>query len=92
METAAYSTTMALSTLRKLLARKDFRRGGGIEFRRRERLFGASGPGRSKRLSSGVKLEKLGDAYDPRADKCLNRRSCGWWRRPPPQMQNDLMP
>ena len=32
---------------------------------------GADGPGRSSRLAAGIKLEKIGDDYDPRADTCL---------------------
>ena len=50
MKTTGYSTTMALSTLRKLLGTQYLRRGDGIlttpESRRKERLFGASGTGR----------------------------------------------
>ena len=76
--TKAYSTTMALSTLNKLLAGSALRRGygigdlrvSGIDARRRERLFG-EGPGRVKRLAAGVKLETLGDDYDPRKDTCV---------------------
>ena len=70
---------MALSTLRKLLAARALRTGygiedlriKGIESRRRERVFGADGPGRSSRLAAGVKLEKMDDKYDPRTDTCV---------------------
>ena len=44
---------------------------GGIEWRRRERVFGATGSGRSKGLSTGIKIEKLGADYDPREDTVL---------------------
>ena len=36
---------------------------------RNERLFGLSG--RSSYRSNGIKLEKLGDDYDPRDDSCV---------------------
>ena len=76
VKTKGYSTTMALSTLRKLLATQYLRRGDGIlttpESRRKERLFGASGTGRLTCGSTGVKLEKLrGDGYNPRDDTCM---------------------
>ena len=49
--TKGYSTTMALSTLNKLLAAQVLRSGDGVfsipESRRKERLFGASGAGRT---------------------------------------------
>ena len=38
---------------------------------RTERLFGVSGPGRTRALSTGVKIEKLGAEYDPHADTCI---------------------
>ena len=76
MQTKQYSTTMALSTLRKLLAGRALRRGYGleglrvkaIESRTTERLLEV---GRSTRLSTGIKLEKLGEDYNPRDDTCL---------------------
>ena len=37
--------------------------------RRSERLFGDAG--RTSYRSSGVKLEKLEDGYDPREDSCI---------------------
>ena len=43
----------------------------GIASRRRERIFGETGTGRSKYLSTGIKLEQLGAEYDPRNDTCL---------------------
>ena len=72
-----YTTTASLSILQKMLAGKALRTGygiealrvGGIESRRRERIFGATGTGRSKGLSTGIKIEKLGADYDPLVDK-----------------------
>lgn len=74
--TKGYSTSMALSTLKKLLAQRYLRRGDGIiatpESRRKERLFGEHGMGRSSRLCTNVKLEKLrGNKYEPREDTCV---------------------
>ena len=50
VKSKGYSTTMALSTLRKLLATQYLRRGDGVlttpDARRKERLFGAGGTGR----------------------------------------------
>ena len=43
----------------------------GIESRRKERVFGATGSGRTKGLSTGIKIEKLGAEYDPREDTVL---------------------
>ena len=66
---------MALSPLNKLLAAQVLRSGDGVfsipESRRKERLFGVTGIGRTKALSTGVKIEKLGADYDPRADTCI---------------------
>ena len=74
-KTKGYSTTLALSTMRNLISAQTLRRGDGIvalpATRRNERLFGNSGQGRSKGLSLGVKLEKLGREYDPRYDSCI---------------------
>ena len=72
--TRGYSTTMALSTLKNLLATQYLRRGDGIiatpESRRKARLFSS---GRLTLGSSGVKLKKLtGDGYDPTADTCIS--------------------
>lgn len=74
--TTGYSTSMALSTLKKLLGQRYLRRGDGIiatpESRRKERLFGEHGTGRSSRLCTNVKLEKLrGSRYEPAEDTCL---------------------
>ena len=75
VQTKGYSTTMALSTLKKLLGKQYIRRGDGIislpASRRKERLFGAAGAGRTKALSTGVKIEKLESDYDPREDTVL---------------------
>ena len=78
VETKKYSTTMAVSTLRNLLSDRALRTGYGIEdlrvraieSRRRERVFGAGGPGRSK-APRAVKPEKVGDEYDPRTDTAM---------------------
>ena len=69
----AFPTTMALSTLRKLLSKGYLRRGGGVACtpaaRRAERLFGQ---GRTKAERAGAcKIELLGQDYDPRQDTCI---------------------
>ena len=74
--TKGYSTTMALSTLKTMLAAQHLRRGDGIiatpDSRRKERLFGVHSKGRTKDSSTGIKLEKLrGDGYQPLQDTCL---------------------
>ena len=73
--TKGYSTTLSLSTLKHMLASKYLRQGDGIISiplsRRTERLFGKHGSGRTKFLSTGVKLEKLGADYNPREDTCV---------------------
>ena len=75
MTTKGSSTSQALGTLRTLLAAQKLRRGEGPvvmpESRRNERLFGADGRGRSSRLSTGVKFEKLGDNYNTKEDTCI---------------------
>ena len=76
VETKGYSTTMALSTFRKVEAVQILRRGAGgdVEMpasRVSERVFGEGGPGRSKALSTGLHMSQLGSEYDPRADSCL---------------------
>ena len=75
----ATSTTASRSILQKCLAGKALRTGYGIEdlsvsgiaSRRRERVFGETGSGRSKGLSTGIKIEKLGAEYEPRNDTVL---------------------
>ena len=73
--TIGYSTTMAISTMRNLIASQKLRRGDGPvtipQSRRNERVFGVTGSGRSKALRSSVKLENLGKEYNPRYDSCL---------------------
>lgn len=73
--TRGYSTTMAISTLQKLLAAQVLRRGDGAvttpASRRKERLFGAAGCGRTSVTAAGVNFEKLGADYDPRNDTCM---------------------
>ena len=66
---------MALGTLRHLLATDYLRRGDGIiataDSRRKERLFGVTGTGRTCDRVAGVKLETLGDGYKAREDTCI---------------------
>ena len=68
------STTMSLSVLKHMLMQSQLRRGDGLysvpDSRRTERLLNT---GRTKHLSTGIKLEKLGvdDSYDPRSDTCV---------------------
>ena len=73
--TRGNSTSMAISTLKNMLATSYLRRGDGIvatpATRRKERLFGKTGNGRSSLTSHGIKLENLGAEYDPRADTCV---------------------
>ena len=65
---------MAVSTLNHMLMQQQLRRGDGLvaipESRRTERLMCT---GRTKHLSTGLKLEKLNcaDSYDPRFDTCV---------------------
>ena len=52
------------------------RRGDGViaapDSRRKQRLFGVHGRGRTKDLANGIKLEKLlTPDYDPRSDTCI---------------------
>ena len=64
---------MAISIMKNLLVTQRLRRGEGPIIyptsRRAERLFGEQG--RTKRTSSKIKLEKLGDDYNPRNDSVL---------------------
>jgi hypothetical protein len=76
--TKGYSTSMALSTLRKLIGNQYLNRGDGIYAnpmsRRRERLFGQWGTGRTKcesRLGSCEAKMGTCDGFDPREDTCL---------------------
>ena len=75
VKTAGYSTSMSLSTLKHLLVTQYLRRGDGIistpAARRKTRLFGVHGAGRSTLGSSGVKTEVRGSDYDPKADTCI---------------------
>lgn len=75
VRTKGYDTTMALSTLRNLLATQQLRRGDGVakiqESRRHEHLFGESGTGRMSLCRAGIKVEKLGVEYVPRYDTCV---------------------
>ena len=67
---------MAISGMRHLLMQNVLRRGDGLhqvpDSRRTERLLEFLGEqGRTKLLSSGIKLEKLGAEYNPREDTCV---------------------
>ena len=66
---------MAISTLRKLLGTQYLRRGDGIlstpDARRKERLFGETGPGRLYSAGTGMKKFAEKDAYQPCDDTCL---------------------
>lgn len=69
--TVGYATTMAISTLRKLLGQQMLRRGDGVlalpDSRRKERLLA----GRTKLASKEVKMEVLMRDYNPREDTCI---------------------
>ena len=69
--TVGYATTMAISTLRKLLGAQLLRRGDGVialpDSRRKERLLA----GRTKLASKEVKMEVLMSDYKPREDTCI---------------------
>jgi hypothetical protein len=71
VETTGYRSTMALSTMNKLLGVQYLRQGGGIasvpQTRKKERLFGAHGTGRSSLAC--VKVENYG--YKPKDDSCI---------------------
>lgn len=76
--TKGYSTTMAISTLKNLLSSQILRRGSGLyatpATRRKERLFGVGGTGRSSLPASGVKQEQralIASGYDPQKDTCI---------------------
>ena len=75
MKTKGYSTTMAIYTLKNMLVGQLLRRGDGvISFpvsRRHDRLFAAGGAGRTKVMSSSIKIEKLDAGYDPLDDTCI---------------------
>ena len=74
--TKGYSTTMALSTFRKVEARQVLRRDVAEDVsmplgRVHERVFGEGGPGRSKARSAGLCWSLVGQEYDYRCDSCL---------------------
>ena len=73
--TKGFSSSMALGTLKHLLATQYLRRGDGIiatpESRRNERLFGVTGTGRTTDTSTGIKMEKLDSNYAPEHDTCI---------------------
>mmetsp|Transcript_7677 Transcript_7677/g.15984 ORF Transcript_7677/g.15984 Transcript_7677/m.15984 type:complete len:415 (-) Transcript_7677:70-1314(-) len=69
-----YSTTLAISTLRNLLATRYLRRGDGVtsvpDSRRKERVFGADSIGRLA-LPASTKIEVLEPEYNPKRDTCI---------------------
>jgi hypothetical protein len=72
VQTKGNSTTQSLSILNNLLVSKVLRQGDGmVDSRRKERLFGATGSGRTSLPRAGVKLDTLGQDYDPLRDSCL---------------------
>ena len=84
--TVGYATTMAISTLRKLLGAQLLRRGDGVialpDSRRKERLLA----GRTKLASKEVKMEVLMSDYKPREDTCIR----AFVRLPAAQMRPDV--
>eukprot|EP00965_Chrysotila_dentata_P256079 6212425-Pleurochrysis_carterae.AAC.6 len=76
VKTRGYLTTMALSTLKNLLATQELRRGEGMvsvpESRRNERLFGMTGAGRTNFCSASAQMLKLEQEYQPREDTCVS--------------------
>ena len=76
IKSKGYPTTVAVSTIKNLLVSQYLRRGDGIiatpNSRRKERLFGISGSGRTTSISAGIKLERLMiDHYDAVQDTCV---------------------
>eukprot|EP00965_Chrysotila_dentata_P221730 6192545-Pleurochrysis_carterae.AAC.3 len=67
VKTKGYSTMMALSTLKNLLATQQLRRGKGLatvqDSRRNERLCGVTGAGRTKLCSTGAQMLKLSQKF-----------------------------
>eukprot|EP00965_Chrysotila_dentata_P177891 5876476-Pleurochrysis_carterae.AAC.1 len=76
MKTKGYSTTMACSTLKNLLATQQLRRGKGLvsvpESRRNKRLFCITGMGRTKLRSAGARMLQLEREYSPREETCVS--------------------
>ena len=72
--TKGYCTSLARKTLATLIASQKLQIGEGVDgillapTRRRDRLIGQ---GRVKGQRVGVKLEKVGDDYEPRKDSCV---------------------
>ena len=76
--TKGYSTTLALSTMNNILSTQLLRRDSTVvDFkyptnRRNDRLFGVHGPGRSRVVGAGSKLEHVGRERDaPESDTCI---------------------
>eukprot|EP00965_Chrysotila_dentata_P200312 6179908-Pleurochrysis_carterae.AAC.1 len=69
VKTKGYSTAMALSILKNLLATQQLRMDEGPatvpESHRNERLFGVTGSGRTKLCFAGARILKLDQEYFP---------------------------
>ena len=91
--TKGCGTSASLSVLKHMLATQVLRRGDGViatpDSRRKERLFGVHGHGRTKYLSSGIKLENLRSPdYDPRSDSCV--KACVRLMKEAAESQDDV--
>jgi hypothetical protein len=72
VQTKGCPTMQSLSILSNLLVSKVLRQGDGmVDSRRKERLFGATGSGRTSLPRAGAKLDRFGEDYDPLQDSCL---------------------
>ena len=83
VDTKGYSTTMAISTFKKVEAKQVLRRGTSEvacmpASRVAECVFGEGGPGWSKLESRGLHIAELGSVYDPRCDSCLEAFARLW--------------
>jgi hypothetical protein len=77
VQTKGCPTMQSLSILSNLLVSKVLRQGDGtVDSRRKERLFGATGSGRTSLPRAGAKLERLGEDYDPLQDSCMAAFVC----------------
>ena len=76
VKTSGYAGSMAVSTLKHMLATNRLRRGDDKyctpPSRLKERVFGGAGTGRSTRISAGQSKAKREMNYDPRADSVLD--------------------
>ena len=76
MDTKGYSTSMMISTLKKLDGVQTLNRGASETIaipahRMAQRVFGEGSLGRSKLLSAGPSMSVLASGYDPRMDTCV---------------------